>query len=347
MLAGEVEGYVYQRDGHPNAAMLAEKCRQLHCADRAAVATSGMGALALATLALLKPGDHVVVSRLLYGKSRFLLTDEAARWGVTSTLVDPCDLDAVAAAMTPATRLVVVETLANPLLQVADLAALADVAHCGGARLLMDNTFASPVLVRPLELGADLVLESLTKVMNGHSDVVLGLLCGREEAWQRVPGVLAAWGLTASPFDCWLALRGLATLHVRLERACANALRAAQFLEEQPEVEQVYYPGLPSHPGHELATQQLGGRYGSMVAFRLRCGRPAADAFIAAVRHIPFCPSLGEVSTTLSHPETTSHRGLSPEERQQLGIDGGVIRLSVGIESPEWIQEALRQGLTA
>ncbi len=346
-LAGEIEGYVYQRDGHPNAAMLAEKCRQLHHADRAAVASSGMGALALATLALLKPGDHVVVSRLLYGKSRFLLTYEAARWGVTSTLADPCDVDAVAAAITPATRLVVVETLANPLLEVADIAALADVAHQRGARLLVDNTFASPVLTRPLELGADLVLESLTKMMNGHSDVVLGLLCGREDTWERMSGVLAAWGLTASPFDCWLAFRGLTTLHLRMERACANALHAARFLAEQAEVEQVFYPGLESHPAHALATRQLGGRYGSMIAFRLRGGRAAADAFIAASRHIPFCPSLGEASTTLSHPETTSHRGLSPEEREQLGIDGGVIRLSVGVESPEWIREALRQGLSA
>ncbi|MBW3595905.1 MAG: aminotransferase class I/II-fold pyridoxal phosphate-dependent enzyme [Planctomycetes bacterium] len=346
ILGGEAAGYVYQRDGHPNAAMLAEKCRLLHGAERAAVASSGMAALALAVLSLLRPGDHVVVSRLLYGKSRFLLTDEAARWGLTSTLIDPCDLEQLAAAMTPATRLVVVETIANPLLQVADVAALAEIVHRNKAKLLVDNTFATPVMLRPLEHGADLVLESVTKMINGHSDVVLGLLCGGDETWDRVPGVLSAWGLTAAPFDCWLAYRGLTTLHLRMERACANAMRVARFLAARPEVEKVFYPGLAAHPQHALAKRQFGDRFGWVVSLRLRGGRAAADAFIAAVQGaIPFCPSLGEASTTLSHPETTSHRGLSPEERQRLGIDGGVIRLSLGIESPEFVCEALHAGL--
>jgi cystathionine beta-lyase/cystathionine gamma-synthase len=345
MLAGELPGYVYQRDGHPNAAMLAEKCRLLHGADRAEVTASGMAALSLATLALLAPGDHVVVSRLLYGKSRFLLTQEAARWGVQSTLVDPTNLGEVATAMTSKTRLVVVETIANPLLEVADVAALAEIAHARSARLLVDNTFATPIVFRPLEHGANLVLESLTKMMNGHSDVMLGLLCGRDETWERMLGVLSAWGLTASPFDCWLAFRGLTTLDVRMERACANAMRTAEFLAARPEVDQVFYPGLASHGTHGCAARQFGDRFGSILSFRLRGGRAAADALIAAARQIPFCPSLGEASTTLSHPETTSHRGLSPEERQRLGIDGGVIRLSVGIESPEFIREALAQGL--
>jgi cystathionine beta-lyase/cystathionine gamma-synthase len=344
MLAGELPGYVYQRDGHPNAAMLAEKCRLLHRADRAEVTASGMAALSLATLALLAPGDHVVVSRLLYGKSRFLLTQEAARWGIRSTLVDPTNLDEVAAAMTGKTRLVVVETIANPLLEVADVAALAEIAHAREARLLVDNTFATPVVFRPLEHGADLVLESLTKMMNGHSDVMLGLLCGREKIWERMSGVLSAWGLTAGPFDCWLAFRGLTTLHVRMDRACANALQTAEFLAARPEVEQVFYPGLASHGTHRFAARQFGNRFGSILSFRLRGGRAAADALIAAARQIPFCPSLGEASTTLSHPETTSHRGLSTEERRRLGIDGGVIRLSVGIESPEHIRAALEQG---
>lgn len=347
MLGGELPGYVYQRDGHPNATMLAEKCRQLHTADRAITTSSGMAAISLAVLALLKPGDHVVVSKLLYGKSRFLLTQEAARWGVESSLFDPCDLEDAAAAMRPNTRLVVVETIANPLLEVADVPALSELAHAYGALLLVDNTFASPVVYRPLEHGADLVQESLTKMMNGHSDVILGLLCGRQAIWDRMAGVVSAWGLNSSPMDCWLAFRGLTTLHLRMERACANALHAARFLAERPEVAQVFYPGIDSHPTHALAVRQFGPRFGSIVSFRLRGGRPAADRFIAAAQHIPFCPSLGEASTTLSHPETTSHRGLSAEERQQLGIDGGVIRLSVGIESPEFVCESLAQGLAA
>ncbi len=344
ILGGQQSGYVYQRDGHPNADMLAEKCRQLHGAERAAIAATGMGALAVAILAQLAPGDHVVLSKFLYGKTTQLLVSEAARLGVTSTIVDTCDLAAVEAALQTPTKLLVVETIANPLLQVADIAGLAELTARHQAKLLVDNTFATPCLCRPLELGADFVWESLTKMMNGHSDVVLGLLCGRERDWQRVPLVLSAWGLAAPPFEAWLALRGLATLSLRNERACSNALAAARFLAEQPSVAEVFYPGLETHPQHALAKQQFGERFGAMLSFRLRGGRQTADAFIRS-SEIAFCPSLGEVATTLSHPESTSHRGLTPDARAALGIDGGTIRLSVGCESPEFVIEALRSGL--
>jgi len=210
---------------------------------------------------------------------------------------------------------------------------------------LVDNTFATPVLCRPLDHGADFVLESISKMMNGHSDVMLGLLCGKEVDWERVPLVLSAWGLASSPWDCWLAARGLATMHLRMERAMRNAQLAAEFLAEQASVERVDYPGLLEHPDHELAQRQLDGAFGNMVTFRLRGGRPAADRFISAAKRIPFCPSLGEVVTTLSHPESTSHRGLSAEQRQELGITGGTIRLSVGTESSEFVLEALVDGL--
>ena len=230
----------------------------------------------------------------------------------------------------------------------ADIAGLAEIAHSRGVTLLIDNTFASPILCRPLEFGADLVMESLTKTMNGHSDVILGLLCGREAAFERVPAVLSAWGLSSSPFDCWLAERGLATAHLRIERACENALAAAEFLQTQKkQVDRVHYPGRPLHPQHALARKQFGSRFGTIVSFNLAGGRPAADAFIAAAQQIPFCPSLGELSTTLSHPETTSHRGMTADQRAALGITGGTIRLSVGTESSEFVQAALRQGLDA
>jgi cystathionine beta-lyase/cystathionine gamma-synthase len=190
-------------------------------------------------------------------------------------------------------------------------------------------------------------MESLTKTLNGHSDVVLGFLGGREDVWPRLPAVISTWGLTAAPFECWLAQRGLATAHLRIERACENALAAADYLQRQgPKVEQVYYPGLVSHPHHALAQKQFGERFGTMVSFRLAGGRTAADAFIAAAKNVPFCPSLGELSTTLSHPETTSHRGMSAEQRAALGITGGTIRLSVGTESVESIREALSAGLS-
>lgn len=345
LLSGSEPGYVYARDGHPNADQLAEKCRLLHDAERAIITSTGMSALALVVLSQLSPGDHVVVSNQLYGRTQTLLGSEAARWGVTSTLVDVCDLSAVKQAMTPRTRLIVAETISNPLLRVADLAALSEIARAGGAALVADNTFAGPVICRPHTLGATWVMESLTKTMNGHSDVVLGLLCGPADRWQRVPGTLSTWGLASSPFDCWLALRGLGTLAVRMERAAANALAVAEYLAGQGSVETVHYPGLATHPDHALARRQFGEQFGSMVTFTLPGGTEAATKFMAATPEIPFCPSLGELSTTLSHPESTSHRALSPQQRTALGIAGGTLRLSVGIESREAIVQALGRGL--
>lgn len=348
MLAGKLPGYVYQRDGHPNAYLLAEKCRQLHGAERAAIAASGMGALAAALLSQLKAGDHCVVGSRVYGKTHVLFGAEASRLGIEMTTVDTCDLKATAAVFKPNTKLLLAETIANPLLEVADIPALAEITHARKAVLLVDNTFASPILCQPLALGADLVMESLTKTMNGHSDVILGLLCGREAAFERVPAVISAWGLSSSPFDCWLAERGLATAALRIERACENALAAAEFLKTQTkQVNRVHYPGLPAHPQHALAKKQFGSRFGTIVSFNLAGGRPAADAFIAAAKQIPFCPSLGELSTTLSHPETTSHRGMTTDQRAALDITGGTIRLSVGTESAEFIVAALQQGLEA
>jgi cystathionine beta-lyase/cystathionine gamma-synthase len=347
MLAGDAPGHVYRRDGHPNSELLAEKCRQLHGAPRAAIAASGMGALALALVSQCQQGDHIVIGNQLYGRSMLLLNDEARRLGIATTIVDTCDLEATAAAFTPATKLLVVETITNPLLRVSDIRGLAEIAHRSGGLLLVDNTLASPLLCRPLELAADLVLESLTKIMNGHSDVLLGLLCGRADVWQRVPTTLSTWGWSAAPLDCWLAARGIGTLHLRAERASANALATARLLAARREVEIVHYPGLADHPDHELAARQFGGRYGSIVTFTLDGGTKAAARFISAARRIPFCPSLGELSTTLTHPESTSHRAMTPAARESLGIKGGTIRLSVGVESSEFVIEALSEGLAA
>lgn len=344
LLAGATAGYVYQRDGHPNADMLAEKCRELHGAERAAITSSGMAALAATVLSQLKQGDHLVVSNQLYGRSSLLLTQESGRFGISCSEVDTCSLSATEAALRPETRMIVVETIANPLLRVADIAGLAELADRCGAKLLVDNTFATPVLCHPLELGADFVLESISKMINGHSDVMLGLLCGKESDWERVPLVLSAWGLASSPWDCWLAARGLATMHLRMERAMRNASLAAKFLVGQKGVEHVDYPGLADHRDHELARRQFKNGFGNMVTFRLSGGRAAADRFIAAAKRIPFCPSLGEAATTLSHPESTSHRGLSAEHRGDLGITGGTIRLSVGTESSDFVLDALREG---
>lgn len=347
LLSGAEHGYVYSRDANPNSDLLSERVRALHGAERAIACGSGMAACAAIALAHLTAGDHVVVGDQMYGRTLVLFEKELVRLGVTTTRVDACDPAAVAKAMTARTKLVVVETITNPLVRVVDVAALAETSRRGGARLVVDNTFASPVLCRPLELGADLVFESLTKIMNGHSDVLLGVVCGRAEGWERIPSVVATYGLSAAPFDCWLAARGIGTLALRAEKASANALAAARFLAGREECAQVYYPGLETHPDHALAARQFAGRSGSMLSFTLAGGAAAAQRFIGAAKRIPFCPSLGDLSTTLSHPESTSHRGFTPEQRAALGITGGTIRLSVGIESAEAIIAALAEGLAA
>ncbi len=346
LLSGEISGYVYSRDGHPNADLLAEKCRALHGAERAVICGSGMSALSVAALALCERGTRVVASNQLYGRSQQLFTTELGRLGIESRLVDMQDLEAVTESFESAASLLVVETITNPMLRVADLAALAELAHRAGARLLVDNTFASPVVCRPMALGADLVMESLTKVMNGHADVLLGMLCGAAETWARVPNVVSTWGLGASPFECWLAERGLGTLAVRVERASANARAAAEFLAGRKEVKAVYYPGLESHPDHAVAARQFGDCFGTMVTFALDGAAGAATRFIRAAQGVPFSPSLGELSTTLSHPQSTSHRSIPEPQRSALGIEGGTIRLSLGIESTGAVLEALTEGLS-
>lgn len=345
-LGGMEPGYVYQRDAHPNADDLARRCAELHRAERAAITSSGMSALALAQLALLRAGDHVVVSSLMYGKTIALLTTEAERLGIRSTLVDTTDLAATAAAVTPETRILVCETISNPLMRVADLRQLAELARQRQFALLVDNTFASPIVCRPLEWGADLAMESMTKIMNGHSDAMLGLLCGRERHWERMHRALTTWGLAAAPFDCWLVDRGLGTLYLRVVAACRTAERLALALQSSPGVAAVHYPGLTGHPDHQLAKDLFAsenGRplFGHMLAFELQGGLSAAERLISGLQHIHFCPSLGELATTLSHPASTSHRGMTPSARRSLGIGDGLIRLSVGLESPEFLENEL------
>ena len=355
-LGGQEPGYVYQRNGHPNAASLAEKCKQLHRADQAVIANSGQSVAALAMISQLKSGDHVVLSNRLYGGTSHMFGSQAERLGVTSTRVEVTDLDAVRNAMRPETKMVVIETISNPLLRVADLEVIAEITHSGshptGTVLLVDNTFASPMMCRPLEFGADLVIESMTKIMNGHGDVVAGLLCGKDSVWKDTTELLALWGWTSSAMDCWMVDRGLATLFVRQKVACENANQLAHSVGQFAGVDRVDYPGLESHPDFDLAgklfTNTATGNvplYGTMVSIHLAGGANAAKDFIQRVEHIPFCPTLGELHTTLSHPASTSHRGLTAEQRAELGISDGTIRLSIGLESVEFIESAIRQAL--
>jgi cystathionine beta-lyase/cystathionine gamma-synthase len=357
VMNGAEAGYIYARDGHPNAHRLARRLADLEEAGWAVVCGSGMGAVSAAVLAHSQQGDHILASNRLYGRTTQLLTQELSRFGLTTTLIDTTDLGRVEEALrTDATRLLLVETLSNPLLRLADVPALASLAHAHNCLLLVDNTFATPELCRPLEMGADLVLESLTKVIGGHSDVTLGVLCGRQEKTAgeqaaQVAQVVSIWGLAAPPFDCWLAERSLDTLPLRLRAACDNALALADWLARQPSVRQVTYPGRSDHPDHELAcrlfaeTGAEGAHFGTMLCFELAGGRDSVNRFMRLAPGIPFSPSLGNTTTTCSHPASTSHRYVSPAERKRQGIGDGLIRLSVGIEDLGHIQRELARGV--
>jgi cystathionine beta-lyase/cystathionine gamma-synthase len=345
IMNAEASGFIYSRDAHPNARHLAGQVAELEGAAWAVVCGSGMASISAILLSLLQQGDRILASNRLYGRTAQLFNQEFNRYGVQSTLLDAGDLGAVRAALDRPARLLFVETMSNPLLSLVDIPALAELAHQRNCLLVVDNTFATPVLCRPLELGADLVMESLTKMMAGHSDVTLGAVCGSNDLLPQISQVTSIWGLTAGPFDCWLAERGLATLPLRMDAASANAEQLAGWLRDKRGVSRVVYPGLPDHPDHDLARRLLGGRFGNMLCFELHGGRDAVNRFVHRARGIPFSPSLGNTTTTLSHPGTTSHRYVSPAEKRRQGIGDGLIRLSVGCEDLGRIQKEMARGL--
>lgn len=339
-------GYIYARDAHPNAKRLASLLADAEGAEWGVVTGSGMAAISAIVLATVQQGQRIVASNRLYGRTVQLFTQELSRFGVTTDYVDANDLKAVENALARKPRILFVETMSNPLLRVVDIAALADMAHAHETLFVVDNTFATPVLTRPIELGADIVMESLTKMIAGHSDVTLGFLAANDS--DLLPAVNAAvsiWGLASNPFDCWLAERGLSTLDLRMRGASANAARLADWLSEQRGVARVWYPGREDHPDHDLAAEVLQGGFGNMLCFELEGGRDAVNRFLRKAPGIPFSPSLGHSTTTLSHPATTSHRYVSPAERRRQGIGDGLIRLSVGVEALEAIQENIALGL--
>lgn len=350
MLSGEQPGYVYQRDRHPNADWLADRIRDLHQAPFAAITSSGMAALAAILLAHARSGDRLAISNQLYGRSTLLMQQEAARLGMSPLVVDLFDSKARKSVWKKQPKLVLVETIANPRLRVADLSGLAQEAHDAGALLVVDNTFATPLVCQPLALGADVVYESLSKLMNGHGDLMLGAIASTQAAADRIASTISTWGLASSPFDCWLAQRGIGTLGLRVERACETALQLAVLASKHPAIRSVDYPGLAAHPDHELAKRlflngQSQVRFGHVVTLHLRSGASGANQLIREAKDFPFCPSLGELRTTLSHPASTSHRSLTSEARGELGIDEGTIRVSLGIEPTAWVVDRWNQVL--
>jgi cystathionine beta-lyase/cystathionine gamma-synthase len=340
---GRSDGHFYARDGHPNRAMLETKAAALEGSETALACSSGMAAEAALLLSVLQAGDHVALSEGLYGRTVTLVGQELARFGVRSSTFDGNRPDTLKEQLGPSTRLVFAETISNPLTRLADLDALARVAHDHGALLAVDNTFA-PLICRPLDHGADVVTHSATKLIGGHSDVTLGLLCGRRELVDRAAQVASSFGMTSNPFESWLCLRGLTTLGVRSARAYANALELARRLEAHPRVRAAHYPGLTTHADHDLATCLLRGGFGAIVTIDLG-DRAGADRFIKGLKHVPFAPSLGDVSTTLSHPAATSHRTQTPEQWARQGITPGMVRLSIGIEDVEDLWEDMSESL--
>lgn len=340
---GTADGFTYRRDGDANSEMLAAKVAELEGAASGLVCASGMAAEAALFLSVLASGDEVALSDNLYGKTMALVDQELSRLGIGHRLFDASRPETLRDALSPRTRLVFVETLSNPLVRLADLGGLAEVARKAGALLAVDHTFA-PLLCRPLDLGADAVTHSVTKLIGGHSDLILGLLAGSDARIDRARSVASCFGLVGNPFESWLALRGVASLGVRSERSCATALRLAERLEAHPQVRRVHYPGLASHPDHERASRLLRGGFGTIATIDVG-GRPQADTFIRGLEHIPFAPSLGDATTTLSHPATTSHRNQTPEAWARQGITPGLIRLSFGLEDPDDLWDELSAAL--
>jgi O-succinylhomoserine sulfhydrylase len=342
--ANEEEAFVYSRFSNPTVMMMERRLAALEGTSGCIGTASGMSAILLLVLGLLKSGDHIVCSQSVFGSTIKLLQD-FARFGIATDFVSQTDAGQWRRAMRPATRLLFAETPSNPLTEVCDIAALAEIAHAGGALLAVDNCLCSPALQRPVQLGADLVIHSGTKYLDGQGRVIAGAVCGPADLidGKLVPMMRSA-GPSLSPFNAWVVLKGLETLSVRLQAQSARALELARWLEEQPAVERVYHPGLPSHPQHALAMAQQGGRGGAVLSFIVRGGRTGAFAAIDATRICSITANLGDTKTTITHPASTSHGRLSEAQRQSAGIVQGMIRLAVGLEDVDDLKADLLRG---
>ncbi|HMN22231.1 MAG TPA: O-succinylhomoserine sulfhydrylase [Ottowia sp.] len=345
------EGYTYTRTANPGNTAFELRLAALEGAERAIATATGMSAILLLAFGLLRSGDHIICSQSMFGSTMKLLGTEFARFGVDCSFVSQTDVAQWRAALRPTTRLLFAETPTNPLTEVCDIAALAAIAHDAGALLAVDNCFATPVLQRPLALGADLVIHSGTKFLDGQGRVMAGAICGSEAL---IGGVFAPLirtaGMVLSPFNAWVVHKGLETLALRVRAESANALQVAQWLEAHPAVERVYHPGLPSHPQHALAMAQQSGIGGSIIAFRLRAAgaeqaRARAFHLINSTRVCSITTNLGDVRTLISHPASTSHGRLTEAQRQAAGVGQGLVRLSVGLEHVPDILADLARGL--
>lgn len=345
---GTAEGYIYAREGHPNADLLARRIDALEGGEGGLITGSGMAAVGAALMGLLSAGDHVIGGDQLYGRSLRLMQQDLPRFGVETSLVDAGTAATVEAAIQPNTRMILIEVVSNPTLRIADLEGIAALAKAHGIILAVDNTFATPRAIRPFDWGADLVIHSVTKLLAGHADVTLGYVSTRNpEHRKAIYDFAVTIGLTPSPYECWLAERGLFTFDLRFDRAEANARELADFLSGHAAVSRVIYPGRSDHPDHQRAATLLKGRDGNMVSFEINGDATAADRLVTAGHEIAFAPTLGDIATTLSNPASSSHRALSPQERAALGISDGFFRVSVGIEPIDVLLEEFSRALDA
>jgi methionine-gamma-lyase len=345
LFAGEEEGYIYTRIGNPTVRALEESIAGLEGGVGGIATSSGLGAVNTLYMTALETGAHMVGTASVYGPSRGLVEKHFSRFGVETSFVDSSNLDNVRSAIRPETRLVYVESPSNPAMQVTDIAAAARIAHDHGALLAVDNTFASPYLQKPLDFGADVVLHSVTKFINGHADVVGGILVAKEdEMVRRLRDVMVTTGCNMDPHQAFLVLRGLRTLGVRVERAQAGAMAIARWLETHPAIESVRYIGLPSHPQHELALSQMRGP-GSMISFEMKGGFEAGRQLMNHVKLATLAVSLGGVETLIEHPASMTHASMSKEAREEAGFTDGLVRLSVGIEDHEDLIADLEQAI--
>ncbi len=342
--SGEEEGNVYSRFSNPTVTVFEERLAAIEGAEDCVATASGMAAIMAACLAHLKAGDHIVASTGLFGATVQLFNNILSRTGITTTYVPQTDVAAWEAAVRPETRMFFLETPSNPLTEIADIRALSELAHRHGALVVVDNCFCTPILQKPLELGADLVVHSATKYLDGQGRVLGGAVCGPKKLTEDVFKYLRTAGPTLSAFNAWVLLKGLETLKIRVEAQSANALRLAQWLEAHPGVARVFYPGLPSHPQHELALrQQKNG--GGIVSFEVKGGRAEAWKVVDSCRLLSITANLGDVKTTITHPASTTHGRISPEARAAAGIGEGLLRIAVGLEAVEDLQADLARGL--
>ncbi len=347
LFAGEEDGFIYTRIGNPTIRALEDSVAELENGCGGIATSSGMGAVCTVYLALLESGTHMVSTASVYGPSRGLMEKDFSRFGVQSTYVDTSDVIQVEKALRSNTKVVYLETPANPTMQVTDIEQVSALAHAHGCLVVVDNTFASPYLQRPLDLGADVVLHSVTKFINGHADVVGGIIVAKDaDIYKRLRKTMINSGCNMDPHQAFLVLRGLKTLGVRIERAQQSAIQIARWLETQPEVKAVRYIGLESHPQHELCKRQMSG-FGSMISFELEGGMEAGQRLMDHVRVATLAVSLGGVETLIEHPASMTHASISPEDRRLAGYSDGLVRYSVGLEDVNDLIADLRQALDA